>query len=191
MPKSLQIALFAFAFMPFALLAAEPQSPAEKMDLKEGEVDAASLVKVYEPAPDFTCRSTDGREFQLSALKGKVVLLYFFDKVPGACAIELRYLQKVIVDKLKDRKDFAMLAIGRGFEREAVVKYAGENKLDLPMAADPKADIYGRYFLKFVPRVVVVRKDGTVAFLRSGYREFEGVVELQEVLTRELRLGGE
>ena len=84
MPKSLQIALFAFAFMPFALPAAEPQSPAEKMDLKEGEVDAASLVKVYGPAPDFICRSTDGREFQLSALKGKAWLRYFSAKLPGA-----------------------------------------------------------------------------------------------------------
>ncbi|MEZ5385144.1 MAG: hypothetical protein R3F13_06485 [Prosthecobacter sp.] len=59
------------------------------------------------------------------------------------------------------------------------------------MAADPQAEVYSRYFLKFVPRLVVVRRDGTIGYLRSGYREFENIVELQAVLQRELRRSGD
>jgi hypothetical protein len=35
----------------------------------------ATLVKVGQAAPDFTCTTIDGRTFRLSDLKGKVVVL--------------------------------------------------------------------------------------------------------------------
>jgi len=154
------------------------------------EVKAATLHSVGDMAPDFTCRLTDGREFKLSAHRGKVVLLYFFGKIPGACVTEMGYIEKAIVKKLGDRDDFAVLAVGNRLEREEVVNLAGQNKITLLMAADPQAEVFKRYFLKYVPRVVVVRKDGSIAYQRSGYKELEGILELQEVVSRELRQAG-
>ena len=60
----------------------------------------------------------------------------------------------------------------------------------LPLAADPQAEVFRRYFLQYVPRVVVVRRDGSIAYQRSGYKELEGILELQEVVGRELRQAG-
>lgn len=151
------------------------------------EVKAATLHSVGDAAPDFSCRLTDGREFKLSAHRGKVVLLYFFAKIPGACVTEMGYIEKAIVKKLGNRDDFAVLAVGHRLEREEVVNLAGQNKITLPLAADPQAEVFSRYFRQYVPRVVVVRKDGTIAYQRSGYQELEGILELQEAVGRELR----
>lgn len=151
------------------------------------EIAASTLVRKDETAPDFTCRTTDGKPFTLSAFKGKVVVLYFFDRLPMACMTEMKYIEKEIFQDLKKRDDFTILGIGRRLTREDVVKAGGDNKLTFPLAADPKQEIYARYFTKFVPRKIVVRKDGTIAHLSSGYQEYDGIVKLQAVLERELR----
>jgi hypothetical protein len=70
-----------------------------------------------------------------------------------------------------------------------VVRIGGENKLRLPMVADADKTIYERYFSKFVPRTALVAKDGTIAYLTSGSKEFEGIVQLQQALEEELRRG--
>ncbi|MBE2282452.1 MAG: TlpA family protein disulfide reductase [Prosthecobacter sp.] len=146
----------------------------------------ATLVKLHETAPDFACRMMDGREFKLSAMRGKVVVLYFFASSVPFSFTEMRYLETEVLQKLGRRDDLAILCIARGHTREEVVTMAGEKKLALPMAADPQQECYQRYFSKFVPRTVVVRRDGTVVHLASGYREHDGIVELREVLRREL-----
>ncbi|MFN0078607.1 MAG: peroxiredoxin family protein [Prosthecobacter sp.] len=153
------------------------------------EILATTLVQKEHPAPDFTGQTTDGRSLTLSALKGKVVVLYFFStKSVPACISEMKYLEREICQKLNDREDFQLIAIGRDHTREELVNIAGENKLNFPLVPDPKQEIYARYFTKFTPRTVVVRKDGSIAYLVSGHHEFDGIIRLQAVLTRELAM---
>ncbi len=182
------IPLFVTLLLALASLSAAGQSP-EPVDFDK-EVKAATLHRVGDTAPDFTCRATDGKPFTLSAHKGKVVLLYFFGEIPGACVIEMSYIEKAIAKKLGNRDDLVILAIGYRMEREQVVNLAGQNKITLALAADPQGDIFKRYYMKYVPRAVVVRKNGSIAFQRSGYKESDGVMELLEVVSRELRLPG-
>lgn len=155
----------------------------------DAQIQAATLLKTGDAAPDFTCKTTDGRPFSLAEHKGKVVLLYFFATSVPFSFTEMRYIQKEIVEKLEKREDFAVLCIGRGHNREELVRIGGENMLRLPMAADADKTIYKRYFSKFVPRTVVIAKDGTIAFQMSGSKEFEGIVKLQQALDVELRRG--
>jgi peroxiredoxin len=166
------------------LLTCAANAPAEEE--LDKQVAAATLVEQFQAAPDFTCKTTDGRDFTLSAQKGKVLLLYFFSTSNAASITEMRYLEKEIHQKLKGRGDFQIIAIGRGHEREELVKLAGERQYTFSFVPDPKQEIYGRYFARFVPRKVVVRRDGTIAYLASGYKEFEGILQLQELLAREL-----
>jgi peroxiredoxin len=166
------------------LLTCAANAPAEEE--LDKQVAAATLVEQFQAAPDFTCKTTDGRDFTLSAQKGKVLLLYFFSTSNAASITEMRYLEKEIHQKLKGRGDFQIIAIGRGHEREELVKLAGERHYTFSFVPDPKQEIYGRYFARFVPRKVVVRRDGTIAYLASGYKEFEGILQLQELLAREL-----
>ncbi len=149
-------------------------------------VAAATLVSKYQEAPDFSCQTTDGIKFNLAALKGKVVVLYFFSASVGASIIEMKDMEAEIFQKLRGREDFEMIAIGRGHSREELVKIGGENKLTFPLVADPKRELYGRYFKNYVPRTMVVRKDGTIGYLASGYDELKSLPRLQAVLTSEL-----
>ena len=161
-------------------------SPLYAEDEVDKEVAAATLVAKHQEAPDFTCQTTDGRSLTLSALKGKVVVLYFFSTSVKACLTEMKYLEKEVFQQLRKRDDFALIAIGRDHSREELVNVGGENKLTFPLVPDPQRAIYARYFTKFTPRTVVVAKNGTIAYLASGYREFASILDLQAVLVREL-----
>ena len=155
-------------------------------DALDREIKASTLINAGEAAPDFSCQTTDGRAFTLSTQKGKVVLLYFFASSVPFCYPEMRYIEKEIVEKLAKRDDFTVLCIGRGHTREELVKIGGENKLRLPMAADEGKEIYSKMFTKFVPRTVLIGKDGHVVYTAAGSKEFEGIVKLQEAIAREL-----
>lgn len=151
------------------------------------EMKKNTLVEVGQTAPDFTCKTTDNRTITLSSLKGKAVVLYFFSTSVGACITEMQYMEKEIYQKLVNRNDFQLIAIGRGHSREELVKIGGENKITFSLVPDPKHELYQRYFTKFVPRTVVVRKDGSIAYLASGIRESASIADLQAALQVVLR----
>jgi len=156
-------------------------------DALDGEIQASTLIRAGDTAPDFSCQTTDGRAFMLSEQRGKVVLLYFFASSVPFCYPEMRYIEKEIVEKMEKREDFIVLCLGRGHNREELVKIGGENKLRLPMAADEEKKIYSKMFTKFVPRTVLIGKDGRVVHTVAGSKEFEGIVKLQELIARELK----
>lgn len=156
-------------------------------DALDREIRASTLIQAGDTAPDFSCQTTDGRAFTLSQHRGKVVLLYFFASSVPFCYPEMRYIDQEIVKKLEKRDDFTVLCLGRGHTREEVVRIGGENKLRLPMAADESREIYSKMFTKFVPRTVLIGKDGRVVYTAAGSKEFEGIVKLQDAIERELK----
>lgn len=170
-----------------SLACATPLRAAETADKIDAQMQQATLVAKGQAAPDFASASTDGRQFALSAQKGKVVVLYFFDARIGACVTEMKLLEKEVFQKLRDRGDFALVGIGRGHSRDELVTVGGANGLTFPLMADPQAEVFRRYFSKFVPRTVVVRRDGTISHLASGYRDLTGIIALQQALDAEFR----
>lgn len=159
---------------------------ADDGDALDREIEASTLVRAGDAAPDFSCKTTDGRPFTLAAQKGKIVLLYFFASSVPFCYPEMRYIENEIVEKLAKRQDFVVLCVGRGHTREELVKISGENNLRLPMAADEGRAIYSKMFTKFVPRTLLIGKQGHLVYTAAGTREFEGIVKLQEAIAREL-----
>jgi peroxiredoxin len=167
---------FAFAFAPACL---EPSALAD-------DEAQTTLVKVGQSAPDFTCKTITGEEFSLSQQKGKVVLINFFATWCGPCQTELPHLQKGIQQQYADRKDFRLIVIGREHNAEELEKFAKEKNLSLPMAPDPKREIYGKYAAKYIPRNIVVGKDGKIKLASAGYTE-SGFQEIVQTLENELK----
>jgi peroxiredoxin len=152
-----------------------------------GAADEAqsTRAKVGDQAPDFTCQKLSGDEFALSKQKGKVVVVTFFATWCGPCLMELPHLQKQVYEKYKDRKDFELIVIGREHKAAELEKFQEDKGFSLPMAPDPKREIYDKYAEKFIPRTFVVGKDGKVKLASMGYTE-AGFRELLKTLENEL-----
>ncbi len=142
----------------------------------------STLIKVGEKAPDFTCKPITGEEFCLGKQQGTVVLVNFFATWCGPCLAELPHLEKEIAKKYGDRKDFKLIVIGREHTAEELEKFAKEKKLSVPMAPDPKREIYGKYAEKYIPRNFIVGKDGKIKLASVGYTEtsFQEIVQTLE-----------
>ena len=173
-------AVFGLALV-FALPFARAQQPAVADDYAK-----STLVKVGDKAPDFTCKPIGGEEFSLGKQQGKVVLVNFFATWCGPCLEELPHLEKEIMKKYADRKDFKLIVIGREHSAEEVEKFAKEKKFTLPMAPDPKREIYGKYAEKYIPRNFIVGRDGKIKLASVGNSE-TGFQEIVQMLEKELK----
>ena len=153
----------------------------------EDDLAKSTLVKVGEQAPDFTCKPIGGEEFSLGKQKGTVVLVNFFATWCGPCLEELPHLEKEIMKKYADRKDFKLIVIGREHSAEEVEKFAKEKKFTLPMAPDPKREIYGKYAKQYIPRNFIVGKDGKIKLASVGNTE-TGFQEIVQMVEKELNV---
>ncbi len=146
----------------------------------------STLVKVGDKAPDFTCKPIGGEEFSLAKQQGTVVMVNFFATWCGPCLAELPHLEKEIMKKYADRKDFKLIVIGREHGSEEIEKFAKERNLSLPMAPDPKREIYGKYAEKYIPRNFIVGKDGKIKLASVGYSE-TSFQEIIRAIEKELK----
>ena len=132
--------------------------------------EQSTLTKVGDTAPDFTVKTTDGKEFKLSAHKGKPVLLNFFATWCGPCLAELPHVEKEIWKKYKDR-GLVVVVVGREHEIPEVSEFQKKHKYSFVMAADPKREAYGKYATQFIPRTYLLNKEGKIVFQSMGFND--------------------
>jgi peroxiredoxin len=168
-----------------ALVLALPVARAQQLGAASDEAKS-TWVKVGDNAPDFTCKPIGGEEFSLGKQQGKVVLVNFFATWCGPCLEELPHLEKEIMKKYADRKDFKLIVIGREHSTEEVEKFAKEKKFTLPMAPDPKREIYSKFAEKYIPRNFIVGRDGKIKLASVGNSE-TSFQEIVQTLEKELK----
>ena len=122
--------------------------------------DSTTLVKVGDPAPDFSVALFDGSHLTLSELRGKVVLLNFWATWCPPCRQELTRVQKDLIDRFAGR-DFLFLPVSRGEKR-----------------SDSTRTIYDRYATNFIPRNYLIDRDGRIITATIGYspEEFDELI---------------
>ena len=145
------------------------------------QVDASTLVKQGDAAPNFTVEMFDGKTIRLSDLKGKVVLLNFWATWCPPCREELARVQTDIIDRFAG-KDFVFLPISRGEELQTVTAFRKRMGYTFPMGLDPDQKIFRRYATNYIPRNFLIDRDGNVALVSIGYdkREFAHLIETIE-----------
>ena len=118
------------------------------------------MLKVGQPAPDFTLPTTTGDTFRLSEQRGRHVVLYFYpkDDTPGcttqACSFR---------DQYEDFQDLGAEVVGISSDSEkSHQKFTQKHRLPFQLLADTSGEVRKRYE---VPRALLGLLPGRVTFV--------------------------
>jgi len=148
-------------------------------------VEENDIVKVGQPAPDFSGVTSDGQRLEASAFKGKVVLLNFFATWCPPCQEELPHLEKDVWQKYQGQ-GLVVVAIGREHTPDVLKKFKATKGLTFTVVADPKREIYARYAAQYIPRNYLIGKDGVIKYTSAGW-EPEEMEKMTRVIEAELK----
>lgn len=171
-----------------ATVAANEVAGINDVDAIAAQADSTGyLVRVGQMAPDFNITLTDGKQINLSTLRGKVVMLQFTASWCGVCRKEMPFIEKDIWLKNKNNPDFMLIGIDRDEPLDKVLAFMKSTGVTYPMGLDPKADIFAKYALRNsgITRNVLIGRDGKIIKLTRLYNEEEFnslVKEINEAL---------
>ena len=175
--------IFLFILIPFIWVACtqnqnnqEKQGNNEdKQSQKEVEADIKASTRISEgqKVPEFTFTTTRGKELSTESLRGKVVLYNFFATWFPSCMKEMPALQDQVWKKYGNNEDFFMVSIGREQNMKKMETFKKDKGYDFQFAPDTGRVIYGKFAEKYIPRNVVVNKEGTIVYQNTGYTEEE------------------
>ena len=137
------------------------------------------IIKVGDIAPTFTLNTLDGKSFNTKELKGKIIYLNFFATWCGICMKEMPFIENDIWKSIK-HNDFVMLSIAREQTNEEIEIFRKNKNYTLPFAVDPTREIYSLFAPMYIPRNIVIDKDGTIIYSGKNYnpKEFKKMITL-------------
>lgn len=120
-------------------------------------------------APDWKLNKLKGNKtLALSDLKGKVVLIKFWEKTCGYCMASIPYLKK-LKNKYQN-KDFELVGINAYDSKEVVEKLFKLKKFNYPILLNGKS-ISKKYGITSYPRFIIVDKSGKVVSYHVGFNK--------------------
>lgn len=134
------------------------------------DIESTTLIHAGDVAPDFTVEMLDGKRVTLSSLRGKVVLVSFWATWCPPCRQEMSHMQEGVIDRFAG-SDLVVLPISRGEKRETVEKFIEKMGYGFPVGLDTDQSIYSKYASNYVPRSVVINREGEVVYVAVGYDE--------------------
>ena len=134
------------------------------------DIESTTLIHAGDVAPDFTVEMLDGKRVTLSSLRGKVVLVSFWATWCPPCRQEMAHMQEGVIDRFAG-SDLVVLPISRGEKRETVEKFIEKMGYGFPVGLDIDQSIYSNYASNYVPRSVVINREGEVVYVAVGYDE--------------------
>ena len=118
------------------------------------------MLKIGQPAPDFTLKTTSGKAFKLSQLRGRHVVLYFYpkDDTPGCTAQACSFR-----DEYEDFKELGAEVVGISSDSEkSHQKFTEKHRLPFELLSDEAGDVRKLYE---VPRALLGLLPGRVTYV--------------------------
>jgi len=133
-------------------------------------VDTGAHAEIGKPAPDFSLPDLDGKEVSLSSLKGKVVVLEWWN--PGCPFVNKSHEKGGLVGLAKKHaaNGVVWLAINssapgkQGYEVTDNIEKKKKFGLDHPILRDPAGTVGHQYGATNTPQMFVIAKDGTLVY---------------------------
>ncbi len=170
-----------------ALLLCMLAAPVQAFEKAEKELPPSPATGTT-PPPDLG-KDRQGNPVDLSALKGKVVIVTFWASWCGPCRKELPVLghfQKVV------RRDaLEVIAVNHKEDRRDFISIVRANRnLDLTWVPDSSGKLNDAWGVRSIPRMFIINRDGVIAFRHVGYSEesLPGIVdEILSLLPEEVK----
>ncbi|MFN8741250.1 MAG: TlpA family protein disulfide reductase [Pirellula sp.] len=159
--------------------AIDPKFVSEEADAASGE--ASELVG--KPAVDFELKALDGKVINLSALRGRVVVLDFWASWCGPCRKSLPVIQRIAEDF--GNEAFSFYAVNVDEEPNVVQGSAIVLGISNNCLLDPKGTISKAYGASAIPYTVVIDKEGIVRRVFVGAND-EAFNTLRESISKYL-----
>ena len=134
----------------------------------------AAYPAVGRVAPDFTLTTLDGETFQLSALRGKPVVLNFWATWCGPCQNELPAIQKAAAH-LGDQVVF--VAVDQNEKPDVVQSFVDKLGLTFTIPMDDKGEVGYDYNVQGLPTTFFIDRDGVIQSLWMGEMNIVTLVE--------------
>ncbi|RWZ60390.1 TlpA family protein disulfide reductase [Halobacillus fulvus] len=197
MVKRVFAALFLLALLAFGIYSGVTDGDKKQVANQSAENDGTTMyapnspagLQAGEMAPDFTLKTLDGENVQLSDLKGKKVFVNFWATWCPPCREEMPEMQR-FHEEFGD--EVVVLAVnGTGSEKGAnfenkmqVVKdYVEEGSYTFPVLLDEQLDITTEYQAISIPTTYFIGTDGTIQKPRRvGPMNYEFMIEMKNDL---------
>jgi thiol-disulfide isomerase/thioredoxin len=129
---------------------------------------AAASIKPWTSGatPKLELDGLDGRKVQLSALKGKVVLVNYWATWCEPCIDEMPSIER-LRKKMKGRP-FEVLAVNYGESADRVSAFIAKMKLSMPVLLDPYKNSVDAWKVRGLPMTFLVDAAGRVRYWSFG-----------------------
>jgi cytochrome c biogenesis protein CcmG/thiol:disulfide interchange protein DsbE len=129
---------------------------------------------VGEPAPDFTVRTFDGEEISLASLRGRAVIVNFWNSWCIPCRQEEPALTEFF-DGHRDEDDFALVGIVRDDTESAAKRAIEDRGLQWPIGWDPGRKAALDFGTRGQPETFAITPDGLIAGAQIGPASVENL----------------
>lgn len=126
-----------------------------------------NTLKIGQAIPDFSLESYDGKTYQISELKGKVILVNFWSSWCEPCKAEAAYLEEVWQEK-PEAGDVIFLGVNRMDTESAAHEFLTQYEVSFPNGADIGSNISRLFYVQSVPETFLIDKDGLLAGKKIG-----------------------
>jgi cytochrome c biogenesis protein CcmG, thiol:disulfide interchange protein DsbE len=118
-------------------------------------------------APNFDLPALDSGRTRLADLRGKVVIINFWNSWCSPCRQEHSNLVHFFGEHASD-SDFAMLGIVRDDTKSAIRRYVRQERIPYAVAFDPGSQAALAYGTRGQPETVAISPDGVIVSIRWG-----------------------
>lgn len=128
-----------------------------------------AALDIGELAPDFTLKSTQGENFNLSEQRGQIIVINFWASWCGPCRKEMPMLESL--HNKYNNLGVSVWGINVEQENQAGKDFLADLNLSFPIFFDSSNKIAANYQVEAMPTTVIIDRNGQVRHVFRGYKD--------------------